>query len=224
MSYTEWVHVYFGILVALVGGLALLAVIRPAGPARFAWPVVLILTGLVLFIPVEAQSRTYEVADWWDALRSVLPSSGRAYLGEWFGHLNHLHAIQHKAAAVFMMVAGVVEYRRARGQPASFGWGWLFPLLILGVALSFGLHGGSMGHGIQPSERWEHRLMGVVLAAAAVALALVRMGRLQGKGFEGLWAALVLALGLHLTLFYRLDPTTPQVEVHHHESTGPGMR
>lgn len=224
MTHTERVHVLFGLVAAVVGGLALRGCYRPAGWARLAWPVLAFLIGVCLFIPVEAQSRTYQPTGWWETLVSVVPQHPRTWAGDWLRYLPQRHVVQHKLGALGIMAVGGVEWLRARGRLAGSAGRWALPALLLAVAIAFGVHGGSPAHLSHPSELLHHHILGLALAAGAVSAALVRAGLLPARPYEAVWPALVLIVGLDVALFYRLSPTERMAGGHHHESADPGMR
>jgi hypothetical protein len=225
MTHTEKVHVFFGLVAVVTGALALWSIHHPESRTRFAWPILAFLIGFFLFIPVEAQTRTYEELGWWETLRSVVPQQPSTWLSDWFRYLTHWHVIQHKVGSFLLMVVGVVEFQRARGRLAGTGWAWIFPVLLMGVALSFGVHGGTAEHLPNRVEQIHHRVMGAAFAVAAVSLLLVRTGRLQAPFWRQLWAILVVVVGLDVALLYRLTPSERQSsEEHHHASADPGMR
>lgn len=224
MTYTEKVHVVFGVMIILTGGLALWGTIRPRGPGASLWPLVAFLMGFGLFIPVEAHSRTYQGVGWADAILSFVPPHPATWVQDWFHYLPYRHAIQHKLSAMIAMSVGVLEFARARGRLAEGTWKLAFPALLLGVAVSLGIHGGTGGHLMYSSEQRQHHMMGVALAVGGITLALVRTGRLPARPWASTWAALLLLIGLVVTFSYRLTPAELGTEVHHHESTGPGMR
>lgn len=224
MTHTEKVHVVFGVLAALTGGLALWHVVRPRSYAGLAWPLLAFIIGLCLFIPVESQSRSYQMVRWSDALVSAVPEHPATWLRDWFHYLPQRHVIQHKVGALLIMAIGLIEALRARGRLSGSAWRLMLPSLLLGVALSFGVHGGTEAHLSHPTEQVSHHALGVAFAVGALTLALARAGWLQGRVWEGLWAALVLVMGVTLAVSYRLTPVERSTEVHHHESTGPRLR
>jgi hypothetical protein len=224
MTHTEKVHVILGSVSAVAGALALWGVYRPANRARFLWPVLAFRIGFFLFIPVEAQSRTYQELGWWDVLRSAVPEHPATWLRDWFHYLPQHHVIQHKIGALCVMAIGAIELRRVQSGLPGRAWGLALPALLLGTAIAFGLHGGTAAHLTHRVEQVHHHVLGVALAAAGITLALFRTGRLRARFWEGLWAALVLAVGLDIAVFYRIRPSAWGKEVYHHESAGPGMR
>jgi len=223
MTHTEKVHVVFGILGAVAGALALVHAFRPASRAQFVWPLIAILIGFCLFIPVEAQTRTYQEVGWWDTILSVVPESPRYWFDNWFAKLASWHVLQHKAAGLMIMVVGVVEFLRARGRLATSGWRFALPVLLVLIGLAFGIHGGTAVHLPHPTEKLHHRIFGVAFVLAGLVQALVEMGRLRGA-WRGAWALLVMLVGLDIAFFYRINPGEFQPGEHQHASAGSGMR
>ncbi|HEU5171706.1 MAG TPA: hypothetical protein VFU46_14255 [Gemmatimonadales bacterium] len=225
MTHTEKVHVIFGCAAAVTGALAVRHAYRPESRTRFVWPVIGFLIGFFLFVPVEAQSRTYEEVGWWETLASAVPQDPAGWVADWFARLDHRHVIQHKIAGFLIMAAGAIEWLRAQGRLAGKPWGQLLPLLLIGIGLAFGVHGGTRQHLPHYVEQLHHWLFGVGFVLAGVALALWQHGLVRAPTFRGLWAALVLIVGLDIAFFYRLDPgELRRAEGHHHEGAGPGLR
>lgn len=225
MTHTERVHVLFGLVGAIIGLLALWSSYHPQSRARFVWPILAFLVGFFLFIPVEAQTRTYQDVGWWETLRSFVPQHPGTWVNDWLTYLPQRHVVQHKVGSLLMMAAGVIEWSRARSRLGAPGWAWVFPALLLGVAVAFGMHGATAEHLPNRTEHLHHKVMGAAFAVAAVSLLLVRTGRLHSPFWQGLWAILVLVVGLDIALFYRLTPTERKnTEEHHHASADPGMR
>jgi len=224
VTHTEKVHVVFGILAAVTGGLALWHAFRPRSRAGLVWPILAFLIGFFLFIPVEAQSRTYLEVGWRDALLSAVPEHPATWMRDWFHYLPQRHVIQHKIGAVFIMAIGVIEFGRAQGRLAGDVWGLMLPSLLLGIAISFGAHGGTAAHLSHRIEQVHHQVLGLAFAGSAVTLAVARTGRRHGWLWDGIWAAIVLAIGVALAISYRLTPADRSREAHHHESTDSGLR
>lgn len=223
MTHTEKVHVVFGILGAVTGALALWHAFHPTSRARFVWPVLAFLIGFCLFIPVEAQTRTYQEVGWWQTILSVVPDSPRYWLDNWFAKLASRHVVQHKAGGLLIMVVGVVEWQRARGRLATSAWRFALPVLLVLIGLAFGIHGGTAVHLPHRTEQVHHRIFGVGFVLAGMVQALVEMGRLRGA-WRGAWALLVVLVGLDIAFFYRIDPSEFQTGEHQHASAGSGLR
>lgn len=219
MTHTEKVHVIFGVLAALTGGLALWHAFRPRSRAALVWPLLALGIGLALFVPVEAQTRTYVEVGWWDTLLSVVPDSPRYWLNNWFAKLGEWHVVQHKIGGLLIMIVGAVEWRRARGGLQGLAWKFVLPVLLVAIGLSFGIHGGTRAHLPNRTETLHHQVFGLAFVVAGVTKGLVESRRLGGA-WRGAWALVVLLVGLDIALLYRLDPVERQVGGRHHESTG----
>lgn len=204
MTHTERVHVIFGVAIALTGLFALRSVHQPESRARFVWPALVFLIGLCLFVPVEAQSRTYRQVGWWATLVSVVPQNLGSWLPDWLAMLRKPHVVQHKLGAALTMLAGLVELGRSAGRLRHPAWGRLLPLLAIGVGLAFAVHGGTSAHLPHAAEQRHHWLLGAAFVLGGAALAAAQAGLPGGRRWWYLWAALMTAAGLDLALFYRL--------------------
>jgi hypothetical protein len=225
VTHTEKVHVLFGCAAAATGMLAIRHAHRPDSRTRLLWPAIGFLIGFCLFIPVEAQTRTYRDVGWWETLVSVIPQNPAAWMADWFARLDHWHVIQHKVAGVLIMVACGIEWLRGRGALQGRGWGQVLPVLLVGTGVALGVHGGTRQHLPTGVEQLHHQLFGVGFTLAGFALALWRAGAVRAAPFRWLWAALVMLVGLDIALFYRLEPgERRRAEEHPHESAGPGLR
>lgn len=224
MTHTEKIHVIFGSIAMVTGALALWSIYRPTSRSSLLWPILAFLIGFFLFIPVEAQSRTYQEIGWWEALVSAMPEHPATWGRDWFHYLPQRHVIQHKVGALCIMVIGVIEFSRALGRLTGHSWGLALPALLLGTAISFGLHGGTAAHLSHRAEQIHHQLLGLAFAAGGTTLALARTGRLRARLWEGVWAALVLVVGLDIAVWYRLPSNEHGTEVRRHESSGSGLR
>jgi len=224
MTHTEYVHVFFGFAVAIAGALAFWSGLHPASRLRFVWPIMIFLIGLCLFIPVEAQTRTYQIVPWWQAALSVVPQHPSRWLHDWIVPLSQIHVIQHKLAGLLTMVIGVVEWRRARGAHLAAVWRWLLPGLMITVGLLFGIHGGNMHHLPHRVEQVHHHILGAALGVSGLLLLGYETGTLRARAWGLAWTVLLMLVGLDIGLFYRLDPTDRGMGAMQHEGTGTGMR
>lgn len=223
MTHTEKVHVVFGVLAAMTGALALWHAFRPSSNVRHVWPVLAFLIGFCLFIPVEAQTRTYVEVTWWATILSVVPDSPQYWLDNWFAKLASWHVVQHKIGGLMIMVVGVVEAMRGRGRLTTSGWRFVLPTLLVGIGIAFGVHGGGSNHLPFRSEQVHHHVFGVAFVIAGLTQGLVELGRLHGA-WRGVWALLVLLVGINISVFYRLDSAELPTGGHQHASTGTGLR
>lgn len=223
MIHTEKVHVMFGLLAALGGACALRATFRPTSPTRLVWPVIAVVVGVVLFIPVEGHTLTYQEVGWWDTIRSMIPTDRANWIPNWIATLSVRHVLQHKIGGLCIIVMGAVEFLRGMGWLSRTGWGAVLPVMLAGAGLAFGIHGGSAEHLPTRGEQLHHWVFGAAFVAAGLSLGLARSGRLSGRMWLGAWAVLVMLVGLQIALLYRVEPPTG-TEEHQHEGTGSGQR
>jgi hypothetical protein len=214
VTHTERVHVLFGAGLALLGLLAILAERRQSRAAAAGWPVLAFLIGLLLFIPVEAQTRTYTQVGWIELLRTIAPDRPATWIDDWLDRARAGHVVQHKIGGLAAMIAGLVELGLARSRLPSAGWRHVLPAALLTVGLAFGIHGGSSHHLPFRMEQSQHHLLGTGLVIAGVTLALSRAGVLRRRAWAMVWAVLALLAGLNLALFYRL-PAGPATHAGH---------
>lgn len=207
MTHTEKVHVLFGALMALMGASAAWAYRHPRSPIRFVWPVSAFLLGFFMFVPVERQTRTYVDVGWWDTFRSAFPANVvelRDFASAWIAKLAMFHVLEHKVVGLLGMVAGVVEFQRARGTLGETGWRWALPIALIGVGLALGLHGGNAEHLPHHVEVVHHRIMGGCFVAGGALLGLVEVGALRADPWRAMWTVLLMVAGVDLVLFYRI--------------------
>jgi hypothetical protein len=206
VTHTEWVHVLFGIGLVLMALLAIRAEWRPGGMAASAWPALAMLIGLLLFVPVEAHTRTYMVLGWMDVLRTLVPDRPAHWLGDWLVAVHPAFVLQHKVGGAAAMLLGSVELARARGFLLDPRWRYILPACILVAAASFGLHGGTTHHLPFAAEQRQHHVMGVAFAISGLSVGLHRAGILPHRRWALVWPVLALVAGISLVLFYRLPP------------------
>ncbi|HEY9507008.1 MAG TPA: hypothetical protein VIQ27_13625 [Gemmatimonadales bacterium] len=206
MTHTERVHVLFGAGLILMALLAIAADRRPGGIASAAWAGLAFVIGLLLFVPVEANTRTYTLLGWMDVLRTVVPDHPAHWVGDWFVKARATHVLQHKIAGVAAMLAASVELVRARGALSHPRWRYVLPACLLTVAASLGLHGGTSHHLPFAMEQREHHVMGTGFALGGLSLGLHRAGILPHRRWALVWPVLALLAGIGLVLFYRLPP------------------
>lgn len=224
MVHTEKVHVMFGVLAALGGAGALWATWRPRSWLRFAWPVLALVVGVFLLVPVEGHTLTYTDTGWWETIVSAIPSDRAGWIGDWFRTLSVTHVLQHKLGAASILGLAGIELLRARGGLQGRPWGLALPVLLVTCGLAFGLHGGTTAHLPSRAELVHHWVFGVAFVAGGATLGMARRGILRHRAWHGVWAALVLLVGLDIALRYRLDRVPTSTEIHSHESPGPGKR
>jgi hypothetical protein len=194
----------FGAGLALMALLAMRAERRPGGIASTCWPILAFLIGLLLFIPVESQTRTYTALGWTAVLRTLIPDDPAHWVRDWLDMARAIHVIQHKVGSAAAMLAGAVELGRARGWLRGAGWRHVLPVCLVAVSVAFGIHGGDAHHLPFHMEQSQHHLMGVGFGLAGVSVGLHRVGVLRHRGWALTWPVLALLAGLAIALFYRL--------------------
>lgn len=200
MTHTEYVHILFGIGLAMTGILWLGATAYPSAPFRYAWPPILFLVGLFLVIPTETQERTYTRVGAWDTFLSVFPNS----LAVWLATVQKVHVIQHKTAGLCAMLAAGVEGGRAVGWLTASGWRWAMPVLAILAGLAVGLHGGTHTHLPRFGEQLHHWILGTAMAGGGIVHAFASTANPRRPLAEAVLPFLVLLAGLDLALFYRI--------------------
>ena len=206
MTHTERTHVVFGAALALMGLFAIIATRRPGTPVRTAWPILALCLGLVLFIPVESQTRTYSRLDWGPFFLTLVPDNPATWISDWFQRARAAHVVQHKVGGLFTMIAGLVELGIARGWLRRTGWAHFLPVCLVVVGLAFGIHGGSSHHLPFSIEQVHHHLLGIGFITGGLTLGLHQAGVLPHRRWALAWPALAILVGLSLALLYRLPP------------------
>lgn len=200
MTHTEHVHLLFGIGLAMTGALWLGAQAFPAGPFRYAWPLLLAAVGFFLVIPTETQERTYVPVGVWDTFLSVFPNS----LSVWLTTVQKAHVIQHKVTGACALLAGAIEGSRACRWLSAPQWRWALPLLTIAAGLAIGVHGGTHQHLPRVAEQAHHWILGGALGVGGMIHAVAISHVPERPTWRRVLPALVLAAGLDLALLYRL--------------------
>ncbi len=203
MTHTEKVHIYFGLGLCLIGLFALVAIRFPNSRARSVWPVLVFVVGFLLFIPVEAQTRTYQAVGWWETFLSWIPDDVNYWLTNWLAKAREMHVLQHKVAGVFAMMVGVIELGVVRGWAVA-RWRVAVPWLTILVGLSLGVHGGNSHHLPTVQEQAHHWILGIGFVTAGLVQLLQQRGVLSQPGWRYAWPLVMLLTGADLALFYRL--------------------
>ena len=188
---SEFNHHLAGLFV-IVAGLLILseAAIRNRWPAvRYAWPFCFLLAGVFLLVFSDTELWPFGSQSWY------------------FGLTHHTEVLQHKSFGFLLLVLGLVELRRARGQWKSAWTGLVFPAVaVIGsIMLFFHDHQAGM-HGPNHMELM-HRIQ-----SQHVSFALTGFGIALSKGFseapsawkpffERLFPALLLVLGALLLVY-----------------------
>ena len=115
--------------------------------------------------------------------------------------------LQHKTFALLLMVLGIVEWQRARGALTAAWSAWVFPAVAIGgsVLLLFHQHEAGMT-GPNHLERMariqtEHLSYSAAGIGVALTRSLSEIDTQWQKVFIKLWPALMIVLGILLTLY-----------------------
>jgi hypothetical protein len=190
----------------LLGILALCAAHRPGSWSRTAWPILALTLGALLFVPVEAQTRTYQPVGWWETFFSWIPTHPDSWLEDWLDTAGKVHVIQHKVGGFLAFAIGAIELGVARRWLAHDGWTRLLPWFSIAIGLSFAVHGGTEQHLPSASEQFQHWIMGAGFVCGGIVLALHQARILRSARWKYAWPIIVTATGVELSLFYRLAP------------------
>lgn len=182
-------HVTEGVLLGTVGVLALLAGLGLAAWAAVAWPVLLLVAGLLLLLIMYP---THPFADWHLIWRDAQQR-------------------QHTLLATGAAVAGAAELAR----PAVPALGYVWPAIAVGMGILFLIH---EQHGTGEAVLravWQHRLLGALMVAAG-ALRFVDL-LTPAPPWAALWPVALLVAAA-LLFVYREPPGAYEPGAHqaHH--------
>jgi putative copper resistance protein D len=176
-AYSEYMHRLNGVIVFLLGVLAMLERrwIKASAFLRWGWPVLFLLSGVYLMVHSDQ--------DAWPIGKMGLVESMRDPM-----------IFQHKIAASILLLLGLSEIllRTSWKLPVL---GWAFPILAVsaGILLFFHAH---TGHHV-PKIYAQHLLMGATALAIGVTSGFAK----KFKPIEPLWPLMILLLGLELLLY-----------------------
>jgi cell wall-active antibiotic response 4TMS protein YvqF len=166
-------HIVEGILLGAVGGLALLGNLGLASWASTAWPILILVAGVLLLVLIYPR---HPLADWPAIWRDPQQR-------------------QHTIMAVAIAVAGAAELLRANSPL----WAYVWPGVILLIGVMFLTH---RQHGTGEAVTkavWQHRLLGIT----AVVAGLLRFAEVltAAKIWSILWPLVLLAAAAQLVLY-----------------------
>jgi putative copper resistance protein D len=188
---SEFNHHLAGLLVLLAGLLILAdgSLRQRWTLARHVWPICFLVSGLFLLIFSDTELWPFASQSWY------------------FGLTHHMEVLQHKIFAVLLLVLGVIELQRVRGNLRAKWWGWVFPLAasIGSVMLLFHDHQAGMAgpnhmevmHRIQT----EHYSFAVTGLGIALSKGLAETPFEWRPFFERLFPALLVVLGTLLMVY-----------------------
>lgn len=187
---SEFNHHLAGLLVLLAGLLILAeANLRERWPLiRHIWPLCFIVSGVFVLVFSDTELWPFGSQSWY------------------FGLTHHPEVLQHKVFGLLLLLVGLIELRRTRGELKSTWSAWVFPAIAVtgSVMLFFHDH-----HGMAAPNHMElmHRIQ-----SQHVSFALTGFGIALSKGlaesrfpwrqfFERLFPALLIVLGALLLVY-----------------------
>jgi putative copper resistance protein D len=185
-------HHVAGFLVVLAG-LFILAegVLKNRFPVvRYAWPVCFVLAGLFVLVYSDTELWPFGYKPWIQ------------------GVITNPEVIQHKVFAVMLLGLGAIEMARVRGR-LNVAWAaWVFPALAVAgsILLLFHAHDVSGMQGAEQMASMEHiqaEHLGYAVTGVGIGVAkgLAEAGTRWRRVFSKLWPALLIVLGILLTLY-----------------------
>lgn len=185
-------HIIEGVLLGVVGILALLAGTGLATWVSTIWPILILVAGVLLLILIYPRHPPED----WPAI--------------WHDKQQRQHTIMAAAIAV----GGAAELLRS----SSFAWGFVWPgamLLIGGMFLTHAQHGTS--EAAVKAVRL-HRLLGLSVITAGLLRALEMIG--GATIFSLLWPLALLAAAAQLILYREPEGAYETVSGHGHPGSG----
>jgi copper resistance protein D len=188
---SEFNHHLAGILV-LVAGLFILgeATIQDRWPlVRHIWPLCFFISGVFVLIFSDTELWPFGPQSWY------------------FGLTHHAEVLQHKSFGILLLVLGLVELRRARGQWKSAWAGAVFPAAAIAGSVLLFFHDHQAGmHGPNHMELM-HRIQSQHLSFALTGFGIaLSKGLSEARSpwksfFERLFPALLIVLGALLLVY-----------------------
>jgi copper resistance protein D len=188
---SEFNHHLAGLFV-LLGGLFLVVEKELRQRLRFVsfvWPATLLLAGIFVLVWSDTELRPFGPQAWSHALAT------------------NPEVLQHKIFAVILLVLGVIELQKVRGQLRAVWASWIFPVLAVAgsVLLLFHMHqaGAHGSHHTEVMARIQSEHLSYAAAGVAIALAkLLSDVRTSWQAvFQRLWPASLVVLGALLMTY-----------------------
>ena len=166
-------HIVEGLLFGSVGILALLDSLGMAAWASIAWPLLIVIAGVLLLL----------------LLYPFHP------LGDWPAIWRDPQQREHTIIAVAIALAGGAELLRRAN--ANWGYGWPVALLVVGALFLTHAQHGTSAAAAKAVRR--HRILGATIIVAG----LLRVAALAGGGimFGVLWSLVLLVAAVQLFLY-----------------------
>jgi hypothetical protein len=156
---------------------------------RYAWPMCFLAAGLFVLVFSDTE---------------IWPFGHQT---PWFALAHSLEDLQHKIFALILLGLGSVELQRARGRLRSVWSLWFFPATAMAgaILLLFHVHSGDMHapHAMQTMEhiQEQHRWFAAAGFGVGLASLAARIPQKWQRLFNVTWPALLIVLGVLLTLY-----------------------
>lgn len=166
-------HIIEGLLLGAVGVLALLGNIGIVSWASTAWPILILVAGIVLLILIYPR---HPLMDW-----HAIWQDGQQR--------------QHTLIAIIIAVAGAAELLRSSGS----AWVYVWPAATILIGVLFLVHEQHGTSAAATKAVWLHRLLGLTVIVAG----LLRLGEIISGAslFAILWPLALLAAAMQLILY-----------------------
>jgi hypothetical protein len=188
---SEFNHHLAGLLV-FVAGLLILAEadLRARWPVvRHVWPLCFVLSGVFVLIFSDTELWPFGSQSWY------------------FGLSHHPEVVQHKVFGLLLLLVGLIEVRRTRGQLKSTWSAWVFPAVAVTGSIMLFFHEHYAGMALPNHMELMHRIQ-----SQHVSFALTGFGIAVSKGlaetritwrsfFGRLFPALLIVLGALLLVY-----------------------
>ena len=200
MNRAEISHALFGIALMLMAVATLRAWRKPTSPARFIWPVLLLVIGFNLFVPAEDPVDLHHPVGWFETIRDLYPVDPRA----WIISLETGFIVVHKTVALMALLAGGIELARGIGWIGRSAWSWLLPFASVLAGVLLLLHGIDTDHVAHGSTQLHHTIFAACFITGGVLLSLYRSGRLQSTVYRDAWPVLAFVAGLDFAVLFHI--------------------
>jgi copper resistance protein D len=188
---SEFNHHLAGLLVIFAGLLILgQAELRERWPVvRHVWPLCFVVSGVFVLIFSDTELWPFGPQSWY------------------FGLTHHPEVVQHKIFGLLLLLVGLIELRRTRGDLRSTWSAWAFPVVAVtgSIMLFFHDHHASMAvpNHMQMMHRIQSQHVSFALTGFGIALSkgLAESQHTWRSFFERLFPTLLIVLGALLLVY-----------------------
>jgi hypothetical protein len=211
LSYDEAVHTYIGATLITVAALGALFVDRPGSPTwrQHVWLGFALFLGWIVMGSNESWTPPITGNVWWTPIVHLL--SPNAAPKPWWAALSTPHVLQHKLAALCIVVPALTEWfiRRRPAHAATRYLRWVAPVALAAVAVIFVIHRPVHRHdhmmAMDPlamqSELYQHRIFAAAFLGAALTAFLSRLPTTALRVPPRVWYAFMALGGMVFVTF-----------------------